>query len=67
MDTTCQPPTRELASREEDGLHVLLLWHPSEDSLTVTVDDHLTGERFEVPVRREHALDAFNYPFARAP
>ena len=66
LTTTPQPQTRELASREGDGLHVLLLWHPREDRLTVTVDDHRSGERFELPVRRERALDAFNHPFAYA-
>ena len=64
--TASQPKTRELAGREGDGLHVLLLWHPREDRLTVTVDDHRSGERFELPVQRERALDAFNHPVAYA-
>ena len=27
--------TRELAARENDGIHVLLLWHPRANALTV--------------------------------
>ena len=28
--------TRELAARENDGIHVLLLWHPRQDAVTVS-------------------------------
>ncbi len=31
--------TRELAARENDGIHVLLLWHPRQDAVTVSADD----------------------------
>jgi hypothetical protein len=31
--------TRELAARENDGIHFLLLWHPRQDAVTVSVDD----------------------------
>ena len=57
---------RELAARESDGIHVLLLWHPSRDEVTVSVDDTRTGQYFELPVERNRALDAFNHPFAYA-
>jgi len=57
---------RELAARESDGVRVLLLWHPSNDEVTVSVDDTRTGEYFELPVQRDRALDAFNHPFAYA-
>lgn len=60
------PDTRELAARESDGLHVLLLWHPREDALTVSVEDAHVRERFEIAVERDRALDAFNHPFAYA-
>lgn len=33
------PQARELAVRESNGIHVLLLWHPDEDAVTVTVED----------------------------
>jgi hypothetical protein len=58
--------TRELAARESGGIRVLLLWHPREDAVTVSVEDARAGQRFEVAVRRDHALDAFHHPFAYA-
>lgn len=58
--------TRELAVRESDGIHVLLLWHPDEDSLTVLVEDGRLGERFHLVVAADQALDAFYHPFAYA-
>ena len=57
---------KELASRESDGVHVLLFWHPLEDSLTVSVEDARAGERFEFSVDRSRGLDAFYHPFAYA-
>ena len=57
---------RELASRETDGLAVRLVWHPSEDAVTVSVTDSRTGDRFQLAVDRTHALDAFYHPFAYA-
>ena len=61
---TRQP--RELAARESDGIHVLLLWHPDENGLTVSVEDARAGDRFELAVAPERALDAFYHPFAYA-
>jgi hypothetical protein len=58
--------TRELAARDSDGLHVLLLWHPREDELTVSVEDTRAGDRFQLVVARDRALDAFYHPFAYA-
>ena len=58
--------TRELAARESDGVRVLLLWHPSEDAVTVAVEDARAGDSFELTVERERALDAFYHPFAYA-
>jgi hypothetical protein len=58
--------TRELATRESDGLHVLLLWHPGEDALTVSVEDVRVGDRFQLAVAPDRALDAFYHPFAYA-
>ena len=58
--------TRELAARESDGVRVLLLWHPREDAVTVAVEDARIGDRFELAVERERALDAFYHPFAYA-
>ncbi len=58
--------TRELAARESDGLHVLLLWRPGENAVTVSVEDDRLGDRFQVAVAPERALDAFYHPFAYA-
>jgi hypothetical protein len=57
---------RELASRESDGIHVLLLWHPAENALTVSVEDVRAGDRFRLAVTADRALDAFYHPFAYA-
>jgi hypothetical protein len=58
--------SRELASRESDGVLVQLLWHPSDDAVTVSVEDSRAGNRFELVVGRGEALDAFYHPFAYA-
>jgi len=58
--------TRELAARESDGIQVLLLWHPDQDALTVSVEDARLGDRFHIAVARDQALDAFYHPFAYA-
>ncbi len=58
--------TRELAARHDDGLAVILLWYPREDAVTISVADDRTGDRFEIAVDRERALDAFYHPFAYA-
>lgn len=62
--TTLQP--RELAARESDGLQVLLLWHPDEDAVTVSVEDERAGDRFQIAVAPDRALEAFYHPFAYA-
>ena len=58
--------TRELAARDSDGIHVLLLWDPREDELTVAVEDARDGDRFQLAVAPEPSLDAFYHPFAYA-
>ena len=57
---------RELAVRESNGIQVVLLWHPGEDALSVSVEDVRAGSGFELAVAPECALDAFNHPFAYA-
>ena len=57
---------RELAVRDSDGVHVLLLWHPEENALTVSVEDARLGNRFRIAVAPERALDAFYHPYAYA-
>ena len=63
---TDRKPARELASRENDGFAVVLLWNPGNDAVTLSVADSRTGARFELRVDGEHALDAFYHPFAYA-
>ena len=58
--------TRELAARESDGIHVSLLWHPPENALTVSVEDARLGDRFQVAVEPDRALDVFYHPFVYA-
>lgn len=55
---------RALAARESDGLHVVLLWHPGDDELTVSVEEIRAGDRFQLTVAPDRAVDAFNHPFA---
>ena len=64
--TARTPAARELALRESDGVRVVLLWHPREDAVTVSVEDARADHRFELAVERERALDAFYHPFAYA-
>ena len=60
------PHTRELAERDSDGIHVLLLWHPRKNTLSVSVEDARVGEQFDIAVAPDRALDAFYHPFAYA-
>jgi alkanesulfonate monooxygenase SsuD/methylene tetrahydromethanopterin reductase-like flavin-dependent oxidoreductase (luciferase family) len=60
------PETRELAARETDGIHVRLLWHPDDNAVTVSVEDARAGDRFQLAVAPDRALDAFYHPFAYA-
>ena len=60
------PHIRELAARDSDGVHVLLLWHPHTNALTVSVEDARVGDRFQLEVAPDRALDAFYHPFAYA-
>jgi hypothetical protein len=58
--------TRELAERDSDGIHVLPLWHPRENTLSVSVEDAGIGDHFHIAVPPSRALDAFYHPFAYA-
>ena len=60
------PRPRELAARESDWIHVVLLWHPGDNELTVSVEDVRVGDRFQLAVAPDRALDAFHHPFAYA-
>jgi hypothetical protein len=66
LDMTQTKQARELDYREGDGLEVTLVWYPAEDAIAVKVLDSRTGERFEFPVDKAAARDAFDHPFAYA-
>ena len=57
---------RELAARDNDGVRVLLLWHPAENAVSVSVEDACFGESFHIAVAPDRALDAFYHPYAYA-
>ena len=57
----------ELDTRTTDGIEVRLLWHPSQDRVTVTAHDTRSDETVEITVRKdESALDVFHHPSADA-
>jgi hypothetical protein len=55
----------ELDYRENNGIHVWLLWLPRENTVTVRVVDMKSGTSFELPADRD-PLDVFHHPFAYA-
>jgi hypothetical protein len=58
---------RELHSRVNDGIRVLLLWSETDGRVAVSVDDARTSEVFAVEVRsHDRALDVFHHPYAYA-
>lgn len=66
MTTTTQEHLEELAHRSNDGVTVALLWNRATNALSVVVDDARSGDLFEVAVDAEHAMDAFDHPYAYA-
>jgi len=57
---------RELAYRETPDAEVRLLWHPDDDTVTVTVVDARTGESFVLEAGHDEVLDVFMHPYAHA-
>jgi hypothetical protein len=67
IDISTKMKARELDSRITDGLEVRLLWRPSDNHVSVAVNDTKTGEAFQVDVRPgQRALDVFQHPYAYA-
>lgn len=62
IDETTQ--MRELDCRSRDGICVRLLWEPGTDGVYVAVDDERTGDRFQMGVQPDEALEAFRHPYA---
>jgi hypothetical protein len=65
--TTRQPRLRELAHRESADVDVTLFWRPEDNSLLLLLVEVPTGVVFELPVRPEDAMAAFNHPYAYLP
>ena len=68
MDTNVQAidraVSRELAHRATSCVEVTLLWRKLDNALTLRLVEVATGLEFEIVVRPEDALDAFNHPYA---
>lgn len=59
-----RPPIEELARRYSANLEVALLWCRRTGQVWLTIFDVATEEQISLPVPGEHALDAFQHPFA---
>jgi hypothetical protein len=59
-------PTRELAQRVSGTVEVLLLWHPEDDRMDLSVRDLATDMSFHLEVAPGDAIDAFYHPYAYA-
>lgn len=57
-------PARELARRRSGTDEFVLLWHPEDDRVEVSVRDVTTGATFHIEVAPGNALDAFTHPYA---
>jgi hypothetical protein len=62
-----EEPARELAQRQSGTLEVLLLWHPQNDVVELSVRDLATGGGFHTEVAPGRAIDAFYHPYVYAP
>ena len=67
-DALLDPSTAhvELAARDGDGIFVQLLWDRSTNRVTVRVHDERSGDRFELPVSGDDALDVYRHPYVYA-
>jgi hypothetical protein len=63
---TPQSCRRELAHRTSVGMEVTLLWSPADGAVAVQVFQTETGDVVELAVEPDHALNAFEHPFAYA-
>ena len=57
-------PARELARRRSGTDEIVLLWHPEDDRVEVSVRDVTTGVTFHIDIAAGDALDAFTHPYA---
>ena len=59
-------PARELARRLSGTDEIVLLWHPDDDRVEVSVRDVTTDATFRIEIAPGDALDAFTHPYAYA-
>jgi hypothetical protein len=59
-------PARELARRRSGTDEIVLLWHPEDDRVEVSVRDVTSDATFQIEVAPGNALDAFTHPYAYA-
>lgn len=62
--TSMIAPARELARRRSGNEEFVLLWHPEDDRVEVSVRDVTTDATFHFEVPPANALDAFTHPYA---
>jgi hypothetical protein len=54
----------ELAQRLSGPDEVLLLWHPENDQVELSIHDVATGATYHLEVAPGNAIDAFHHPYA---
>ena len=68
MGSTARPTRtaeyREMAHRANTFIEVTLLWRQADNSVLLRLVEVGNGVKFELRIRPEHALDAFNHPYA---
>jgi hypothetical protein len=64
--TLTETTYEELASRENNGIRVSLMWNCAKNDAKVTVYDASDDSSFELGVEDAPPLDVFNHPFAYA-
>ena len=64
MPATLARHIRELAQRRSANLEITLLWNRRSRRVWISILDLTNDEQFATRVPPEHALDAFNHPYA---
>ena len=71
MGSSTQPAKtaryREMAHRANNFIEVTLLWREEDNSVLLRLVEVADRVEFELQVRPENALDAFNHPYAYFP
>lgn len=71
MGSTAKPTKRagyrQMAHRANTFIEVTLLWRQADNSVLLRLVEVANRVEFELHVRPENALDAFNHPYAYLP